>query len=66
MNKSEEIVKVIKEALDKHPELGETTPTMLDPFNYQPTIGLMVNTDEGARLAYTINILDLSKQPTKN
>jgi len=65
MDKTQEIAKVIREALEKRQDLGELTPLMLDPNNLQPTLGLMVETDEGTRLEYTVNIINLRKENLK-
>jgi hypothetical protein len=61
MNKAVEILKVIRESLEKHPELGELTPTLYDPdklFN-KPYIGIMERTDENLKLRFNVSVEDL-------
>ena len=55
-----DIASVIKEALDKHPELGKVTPVMHDPFTLDPTYGIMVDTNMGLRLGYRVNIVEIN------
>ena len=60
-NKTVKIAQVIKEALDKHPELGILTPMMYDPETLDPVFGILVETDKGTRLGFNVSIKDLSK-----
>ena len=59
------IVSVINEALIKHPELGTPTPIMFDPTTYQPSIGILIDTEDGLRLGVNINVNDLTEETTK-
>ena len=61
------IVKIIQEALDNHPDIGETIGVMYKPYNFDPAIGVMVDTENGpnSALGYNIIIEDLSPEKRK-
>jgi len=68
MNQKEratKIAQIVQEALSKHPEIGEATPVMYNPFTMEPTVGIMVDTDNGQRLGLRVNIEDLSPEMIK-
>jgi hypothetical protein len=58
MTPAEELLKIIKEAVEKHPEIGQLTPTLYDPTKLQnkPGVGILVETPEGWRKGYTITV----------
>jgi len=64
--KAVKIANIIKEALAKHPEFGLVMPVVYNPTSMEPTVPIMINTDEGSRLGFTINISDLSLAPHKD
>ena len=60
MSKATEILEVIKEALEKHPEFGQLTPTLYDPdkLDNKPSIGIMEETDKGTALRFYVCVDD--------
>jgi hypothetical protein len=60
MSKAIEILKVIREALEKHPEFGELTTTLYDPYKLdnKPSIGILEKTDKGDVLRFNICVDD--------
>jgi hypothetical protein len=60
MSEAEKILKIIKEAIDEHPEIGQLTPTLYDPDKLQqkPGVGILVETPEGWRKRFQINVID--------
>ena len=61
-----EIANIIQEALRNHPEIGEVTHMMYTPIGLEPTMGIMVDTDKGTRLAFRVNVQDLSLEKYKD
>lgn len=60
MSKAIEIIKVIREVLEKHPEFGQLTPTLYDPdkLDNKPSIGIMEETDKGLALRFNVCVDD--------
>lgn len=60
MSKATEILEVIKEGLNKHPEFGEMTPMLYDTdkLDNKPSIGILEEDDKGCRLRFTITVDD--------
>jgi hypothetical protein len=66
-DRAREIVEVIQEALEKHPEFGEMTPIMYDTYKLQnkPIIGLIETVDGKTGLSIQISVEDLFKDRYK-
>ena len=60
MSKAKEILDIIREAIEKHPEFGYTTPTLYDPekLDFKVSVGLIEKTEEGDRLRFNISVDD--------
>lgn len=61
-NDSNKIAQLIVTTLEKYSDLGIPTPLMLSPVDFSPIVGVMVETEEGMRLAYNIKIEFLGKE----
>lgn len=61
MTKAKEILDIIREAIEKHPEFGYTTPTLYDPdkLDYKVSVGILEKTEEGERLRFSICVDDI-------
>ena len=60
MSEIKDIVKIIRESMEKHPEIGELTPNIIDPDNIDGTlgVGIIVKTEEGYRKRFKIMVED--------
>jgi hypothetical protein len=67
-SKALEILEVIKEALEKHPEFGELTPIMYDPhkLHKKPCIGLMETVGNKTGLSLMVSVEDLYEDRYKD
>lgn len=68
MNRVTEILDVIREALEKHPEFGQLTPTLMDPEKMETklSIGIVETVDGKTGLSLTVSVEDLYKDRYKN
>lgn len=64
-DKSTEIANMITSMLEKYGEGLTPTPVMYNPVTMSPTVGILVETDEGQRLAYNISVNSLIPKETK-
>lgn len=60
MSKEIEILEVIRKAIEDS-NIGEPTPMMMSPNTFNRCIGIMIDTEEGTRLGYTITVNDLNQ-----
>ena len=60
MTKAQEILNIIREAIESHPELGTTTATLYDPDKLQNkvSIGIMEEVEGGVRKRFQVTVDD--------
>jgi len=65
-NNSNKIAQFIASTLERYSDFGIPTPVMLSPENFSPVVGVMVETEEGTRLAYNIKVEFIGKEDEDN
>ncbi len=60
MSKELEIIELIRKAIEDS-DVGEPTPMMMDPNTFNRCVGIMVDTEDGTRLGYTIVLNDVNQ-----
>jgi len=61
-NPETQLLDLIQTAIDNS-DVGTSTPIMIDPNSFNKCVGVMVDTNEGSRLGYTItlNVINQNK-----